>query len=140
MPWLSWTRISSRNSAAPSPTLVSLPSSPNPLLNSSTSAPVTTAEIRFGIEIAQPERVDGLQRWLKTDVLPMFDGRILEITEDILFRWRLLVEDGRKVGRTFSQPDLFLAAVALEYSLVLVTRNVKDFTGLKVSLHNPWDN
>ena len=70
----------------------------------------------------------------------MFDGRILEITEDILFRWRLLVEDGRKVGRTFSQPDLFLAAVALEYSLVLVTRNVKDFTGLKVSLHNPWDN
>jgi hypothetical protein len=25
-----------------------------------------------------------------------------------MFKWRLLVEDGRKVGHTFSQPDLIM--------------------------------
>jgi len=30
-----------------------------------------------------------------------------------MFKWRLLVEDGRKSGYTFSQPDLIIAATAL---------------------------
>jgi hypothetical protein len=27
------------------------------------------------------------------------------VTEDILFKWWVLLEEGRKDGRTFSQPD-----------------------------------
>jgi predicted nucleic acid-binding protein len=69
----------------------------------------------------------------------MFAGRTLAITEDIMLRWRLLVEDGRKAGRTFPQPDLILAATALEHDLTLVTRNVKDFAGLGIAILNPWE-
>lgn len=46
-------------------------------------------------------------------VRPMFEQRVLQITEDIMFKWRLLVEDGRKAGHTFSQPDLIIAAAGL---------------------------
>jgi hypothetical protein len=32
----------------------------------------------------------------------MFTGRVLEVTEDIMLEWRLLVEEGRKISHTFS--------------------------------------
>jgi toxin FitB len=69
----------------------------------------------------------------------MFIGRTLEITEDVMLRWRILVDEGRKTGHTFSQPDLIIAATALEHGLTLVTRNVRDFAGLEVPILNPWD-
>lgn len=69
----------------------------------------------------------------------MFVERVLEITEDVMFRWRNMVEEGRKIGRTFSQPDLILAATALEHDLILVTRNVEDFVGIGLNILNPWD-
>jgi len=53
----------------------------------------------------------------------MFDQRVLEVSEDVMFKWRLLVENGRKVGHTFSQPDLIIAATALQHGLTVVTRD-----------------
>jgi predicted nucleic acid-binding protein len=32
-----------------------------------------------------------------------------------------------------------IAATALEHDLTVVTRNVKDFAGLGVTVFNPWD-
>lgn len=56
-----------------------------------------------------------------------------------MLRWRILVDEGRKAGHTFSQPDLIIAATALEHGLTLVTRNRKDFEGLGLDICNPWD-
>jgi predicted nucleic acid-binding protein len=101
---------------------------------------VTFAEIRFGIErTPEPNRRVEIERWLNQEMRPLFEGRVLQITEDVMFRWRVLVEDGRKTGRTFSQPDLIIAAIAIEHGLTLVTRNVKDFEGLGVVVLNPWN-
>lgn len=36
-------------------------------------------------------------------------------------------------------PDAQIAATALEQGLTLVTRNVKDFAGLGITLINPWE-
>ena len=100
---------------------------------------VTVAEIRFGIEIAPgPKKRDSLRQWLEAEIRPMFDSHILEISESILFRWRLLVHEGRKAGRTYAQPDLFLAATALEHGLTLATRNTSDFADTGAALFNPW--
>ena len=100
---------------------------------------VTLAEIRFGIEIvADPIRRAELLEWLTRTVRPMFDERILPITEDILLKWRLLVEEGRKTGHTFSQPDLMIAASALHHDLIIVTRDRRDYDKARVPVLNPW--
>ncbi len=101
---------------------------------------VTLVEIRFGIElVAEANRRAELNDWLTQKVRPMFHQRVLPITEDIMFRWRLLVEDGRRVGHTFSQPDLIIAATAIHHGLTVVTRDLSDFDLAGVPVINPWD-
>ena len=100
---------------------------------------VTFAEIRFGIELLDdPGRRAALNDWLAHQLRPMFDQRILAVTEDVMLKWRLLVEEGRKVRHTFSQPDLIIAATALLHGLTLVTRDVTDYERAKVPVFNPW--
>ena len=101
---------------------------------------VTFAEIRFGIElVGSAARRAELNDWLTHKVRPMFQQRVLEITEDIVLKWRLLVEEGRKVGHTFSQPDLIIAATALHHGLSVVSRDTADHEKAGVSVVNPWD-
>lgn len=101
---------------------------------------VTLAESRFGIErVADAPRRAELHDWLKLRVRPMFGQRVLPISEDVMFKWRLLVEDGRKSGHTFSQPDLIIAAIALHHGLIVVTRDTADYARAGVPLVNPWE-
>ena len=100
---------------------------------------VTFAEIRFGIEaVGDAIRRAELNDWLLHRVRPMFERRVLEVSEDVMFKWRLLVEQGRKAGHTFSQPDLIIAATALHHGLTVVTRDTGDYTLARVPLLNPW--
>ncbi len=100
---------------------------------------VTIAEIRFGIElIADPVRRAGYADWLTHRVRPMFAQRILPIREDVMLKWRLLVEDGRRQRHTFPQPDLIIAATALHHGLTIVTRDVNDYRLTGVPIFNPW--
>jgi predicted nucleic acid-binding protein len=101
---------------------------------------VTLAEIRFGIElVSEPNRRAELNDWLTHKVRPMFDQRVLPITEEIMFKWRLLVEEGRKTGHTFSQPDLIIAATAIHHGLTIVTRDRSDYDKARVKVLDPWD-
>lgn len=61
------------------------------------------------------------------------------MTEDILFRWRVLMEEGRKVGHTYSQPDLIIAATALHHGFTVVTRDRADFDKAGITVINPWE-
>jgi predicted nucleic acid-binding protein len=100
---------------------------------------VTFAEIRFGIELLSDARLRAeLNDWLVHKVRPMFEQRVLPVSEDVMFKWRLLVEDGRKAGHTFSQPDLIIAATALQHGLTVVTRDTADYEKARVPLFNPW--
>ena len=101
---------------------------------------VTFAEIRFGIEmVPEPSRRLALNQWLAEKVRPMFRSRVLEITEDIMLKWRLLVEEGRKTGHTFSQPDLIIAATAVHHGLTVVTRDRAQYDKAGASVFNPWE-
>lgn len=100
---------------------------------------VTFAEIRFGIEQASdPERRAALAAWLTYTIRPLFTGRTLALTEDIILRWRLLLEAGRRRGHTFSQLDLFIAASAAEKELVVVSRDATHFVAAGVPILDPW--
>ena len=100
---------------------------------------VTFAEIRFGIErVADAGRRAELNDWLAHTVRPMFEQRVFALTEDIMLKWRLLLEDGRKVGHTFSQPDLMIAATALHHGLTVVSRDVGEYQKARAPVFNPW--
>jgi predicted nucleic acid-binding protein len=100
---------------------------------------VTLAEIRFGIELVPDASVRGeLNDWLAHKIRPMFEQRVLPVTEDIVFKWRLLVEEGRKAGHTYSQPDLIIAATGLHHGLTIVSRDIVDYEKTRVPLFNPW--
>lgn len=100
---------------------------------------VTFAEIRFGIDrVTDANRRAELSDWLTNKVRPMFQQRVLPVTEDIMFRWRLLVEDGRKTGHTFSQPDLIIAATAVQHDLTVLSRDTTDYERARVPVQNPW--
>jgi len=101
---------------------------------------VTLAEIRFGIElVADAGKRAELNDWLAHKVRPMFEQRILSVSEDVLFKWRLLVEKGRKARHTYSQPDLFIAATALQHGLTIVSRDVDEFQQARAPVVNPWE-
>jgi len=101
---------------------------------------VTLAEIRFGIEmVADATRRAELSDWLTHKVRPMFVQRTLPVSEDVMFKCRLLVEDGRKARHTYSQPDLIIAATALHHGLTVVTRDTSDYERARVPVHNPWN-
>ncbi len=100
---------------------------------------VTFAEIRFGIElIADVHKRAALGDWLNLQLRPMFQNRALPVSEDIMFKWRLMVEEGRKAGHTFSQPDLIIAATALHHGLTIVSRDEGGYSKTGAALVNPW--
>jgi predicted nucleic acid-binding protein len=100
---------------------------------------VTLAEIIFGIEkLGDATRRTDLRLWLERDLRPLFAGRILSITEDVIVRWKTMAVAGQKRGYTFGQPDLFIAAIAALQDLVVVTRDTSEFTEAGVPVFDPW--
>jgi predicted nucleic acid-binding protein len=138
MGWLLDTNILSElRRRRPEPKIIAfVDAQPLELLYAST---VTFAEIRFGIElVADANRRAELSDWLTHTVRPMFEQRLLAVTEDILLKWRLLVEDGRKSGHTYSQPDLIIAATALQHGLTVVSRDTSEYRRAHAPVFDPW--
>ena len=101
---------------------------------------VTLAEIRFCIEqVNDATRRAELNDWLAHKVRPMFEQRILPVTEDVMLKWRLLlVEGGRRARHTFSQPDLIIAATALWHGMTVVSRDTSEYARARVPVIDPW--
>jgi predicted nucleic acid-binding protein len=84
---------------------------------------VTFGEIRFGIEqLEDAGRRTDIHMWLNRTLRPLFLGRVLAITEDVIVRWKTMAVEGQKRRHTFGQPDLFIAAIAALEDLVVVMR------------------
>lgn len=98
---------------------------------------LTLGEIRKGIEsLADAERRLRLIDWLEVDLPAFFTGRLLDVDAAVADRRGRLLAGA---GRSLPALDSLLAATALAHDLVLVTRNVRDFSGLPVRVLNPWD-
>ncbi len=60
---------------------------------------VTLAEITYGIEqLSDAARRTDLRLWLERNLRPLFTGRTLAITEDVIVRWKSMVVEGQKRG------------------------------------------
>ena len=70
----------------------------------------------------------------------MFENRVLPVSEDVMFKWRLLVATVRKVRKlahTAPQPEPFIAATALHHGLPVVTRDMGGYAKAGVQRINP---
>lgn len=100
---------------------------------------VNIAELHVGIS-SQPSQVDSrrLAAWLEESIRPLFHGRILDVTEDALFAWRVLSRDIERRQRLAPAVDLLIAAVAMSGGMGVATRDTKPFVGTGVQVLNPW--
>lgn len=98
---------------------------------------LSLGEIRRGVEkLEEGERQRVLRAWLEQELPAFFAGRVLPIDGAVAHRWGYLMAE---MGRPLPAIDSLLAATALEHNLVLITRNLKDVTGLPVAVINPWE-
>jgi len=100
---------------------------------------ITLAELRYGIErLAPGAKRAQLTKWLEDELPRRFDRRILRIDDVTAAEWGKTMARAERAGRPMSEMDAWLAALASVYHLVLVTRNVGDFSGFPGEIHNPW--
>jgi predicted nucleic acid-binding protein len=98
---------------------------------------ITIHELEIGILLAErhdPPQGSTLRKWLETQVLSAFDGRVLPLDVAVARRAaKLHLPDPRPIN------DAFIAATALVHGMTLATRNLSDFASTNVPLLNPWD-
>jgi len=88
--------------------------------------------------LAAGRRRERLASWLAEELSVRFEERILDIDRHVADTWGVVMARGQKIGLTLGSMDAFVAAMAEAHGLVLVTRNVKDFQRLGISLLDPW--
>ncbi len=97
-------------------------------------------EIRKGIaSLQESNRRAVLGDWLDNQIMPWFGNRVLPVTLEIAERWGGLSAQLKAKGRPRPVVDAVLAATAFQHDLVLVTRNVRDYVDLGVTILNPWE-
>lgn len=68
-----------------------------------------------------------------------FTTRVLYVSDPVIRRWgEISGSIKRTTGHAPSVIDTMMAATAIEHSLFLVTRNVKDVRGSGAAFFNPW--
>jgi predicted nucleic acid-binding protein len=98
---------------------------------------VAVFEIEMGIlKLARrnDEQAARLKAWFRDDVLPAFSGKVLPIDEDVATTFA-----GMMVPKTRPYRDTLVAATAKHHGYTVVTRNIRDFAELPVSVIDPWD-
>jgi hypothetical protein len=100
---------------------------------------ISFAEVRHGVELLPAgRRRERLAHWLAEELPERFEDRILAIDLRIAETWGMVMARGQKLGLTLGSMDAFVAATAETHALTLVTRNIKDFERVGISLLDPW--
>jgi predicted nucleic acid-binding protein len=102
------------------------------------------AEIQAGISKLDDKSTDrkrnkaDLEDWLYNDLIPDFQGRIVDFDLKLAIRWGSLVGKCKQKGLNLPIIDSLIAATALHHELILVTENSVDFNQTGITLINPW--
>jgi predicted nucleic acid-binding protein len=100
---------------------------------------ISFAEIRRGIELmVAGRRRERLAQWLAEELPLRFEDRILAVDPGVAGIWGVVMARSEKKGRAIGSMDAFVAATAAAHDLTLVTRNIRDFEHVRISLVDPW--
>ena len=101
---------------------------------------MSVAELRQGIEfLPKGKRRDALNVWLQDDLLDRYRERLIDVTVDVANMWGALSAGARAAGGKMPAVDGIIAATAHVHSLIVATRDTRDFEPLGVKLLNPWN-
>ncbi|MCS4096337.1 type II toxin-antitoxin system VapC family toxin [Rhizobium sp. BK176] len=98
---------------------------------------VVLHELEIGVRLAEHNDAAAgkvLRNWLENTVLTAFSNRILPLDDAAAVQaaqWH--VPSPKPIN------NAYIAATAFIHRMTLVTRNIKDFEGMGVTLVNPWD-
>ncbi len=100
---------------------------------------LTLGEIRRGVVLLpRSARRTSLEAWLGKDLPLRFSDRILNIDQEVAYRWGHISGVASAKGINVPVIDGLLAATAMQHNLTLVTRNTRDVAATGVTLFNPW--
>jgi predicted nucleic acid-binding protein len=99
---------------------------------------ITLAEIEKGIQrLADSKKKRHLNDWLERIEVGFAErSKVFDIP--LAKTWAKMTAMSESQGRRLPSFDSIIAATALKYDLVLVTRNEQDFIGLPIQILNPW--
>lgn len=101
---------------------------------------ITIAELYRGVAlVTEGRRRIRLSEWVAAELPERFGDRLLPITTSIAALWGDVMAHSRRNGLNMSVMDGFLAATAAAHSLAIATPNVRHFTGLGLTVIDPWD-
>ena len=98
---------------------------------------ITVAEILLGIELLPLGKRRDVMRAAAERTLGVFAGQVLSFDEKAAHAFSL-VSSTRRHGRSLSDFDAQIAAIARVHGAILATRNESDFEGCGVTIVNPW--
>jgi len=94
---------------------------------------ITLAELRGGIEITAGKLRTGLEKLFRF-TLEDYRHAIFDFDQSSAMEWgRMMAE---KPDRPIPLDDSYIAAIARQNDLIVVTRNIKDFPSVRTL--NPW--
>ena len=100
---------------------------------------VTAGELRTGIAIMPAgNRRAGLHNDVEGYLEETFVDHILSFDNACTPAYAAVHRERRRLGRPIANLDAQIAAICLQYSAILATRNVKDFIETGVETVNPW--
>ena len=101
---------------------------------------ITVAELWAGIEqLPAGKRRRQLQQAMTGDLLPLFEGRLLDFGSEAASAFGNVHAKAKAAGNSMDFADCAIAAIASAHRFMVATRNLKDFAGAGVRLMNPWD-
>ena len=100
---------------------------------------ITEAELLYGIELLAPgkrrQSLEAVVGLIFTDDLA---GRILPFDSAAAREYAEIAAARRRAGRSISEADARIAAIARSRGAALATRNVEDFAGCELQVIDPW--
>ncbi len=93
-------------------------------------------ELRYGINRAKKDKKKNLEIWWNEFL--SYSPEFLPIDLNIANIASVIRSKSEEEGTDLTLADSFIAATAIKYNKILVTRNVKDFDKCGLSLLNPF--
>ena len=100
---------------------------------------ISQGEILFGVALLPRGRKrTAIEEAVEATFEEDFAGRILPFDTAAARAFAAVAVERRKAGRSIGQLDVQIAAIARSRSAAIATRNVADFEGCGLAVHNPW--